>query len=383
VIVCAAPHVAPATGNPALNVDTRLFDTRTALARRWLSGLPADLGLRPTSLSAALDDGSFRRYFRLAGCVDGQDSTCILMDAPPPQEDCRPFAHVTGLLQAAGLNVPRILAADFEQGFMLLGDLGRSTYYQTLTTRQVDDVMLQTMYRQAIDALVQMQQAQTVGLPVYSAALMREELALFTQWYVPWCQTSLTAEQTAMLHALFAGLTQDNAAQPQVFVHRDFHSPNLMHVQHTVSGHHPGPNPGIIDYQDALLGPITYDVASLVMDARITWEEAQQLDWTIRYWQAARQAGLPVAADFAEFHRACDWMALQRNLRILGVFVRLSQRDGKSQYLTHLPRVMRYVRQVAGRYDRFRGLLRLLDKLENHQPKIAPVERCVAENRQA
>jgi len=314
------------------------------------------------TLSAPLDDGSFRRYFR----VGAGQASLILMDAPPPQEDCRPFAHVTQLLQAAGVNVPRILAADLEQGFMLLTDLGSSTYYQTLTREQINNATLQTLYRQAIAALVRMQQAATTGLPVYSAARMREELQLFTEWFVPHCQAALTQEQANMLNALFADLVKDNVAQPQVFVHRDFHSPNLMHVQ----SEERGKNPGIIDHQDALAGPITYDVASLVMDARLSWQEEQQLDWTIRYWQAARQAGLPVAADVADFHRACEWMALQRNLRILGVFVRLSQRDGKPQYLAHVPRVMRYVRQVAERYDRFGGLLRLLDRLENRSPPI-------------
>jgi len=354
------------TENSVLRSDLN-SDARLTLAQRWLSSLPATLGLQIETLSAPLDDGSFRRYFRLGSRPGNQPGgSTILMDAPPPQEDCRPFAHVTQLLQAAGVNVPRILAADLEQGFMLLTDLGTSTYYQTLTCEQVNDATLQTLYRQAIAALVHMQQATTTGLPVYSAARMREELTLFTEWYVPHCQTVLTETEVNTLNALFADLVKDNVAQPQVFVHRDFHSPNLMHIQYEEHGK----NPGIIDHQDALSGPITYDVASLVMDARLTWEEEQQLDWTIRYWQAARQAGLPVAADVADFHRACEWMALQRNLRILGVFVRLSKRDGKRQYLAHLPRVMRYVRQVAGRYDHFRGLLRLLDRLENRQPQI-------------
>ncbi|XOT96954.1 aminoglycoside phosphotransferase family protein, partial [Alcaligenes pakistanensis] len=159
----------------------------------------------------------------------------------------------------------------------------------------------------------------------------------------------------------FAQLVQANVQSATVLVHRDFHSPNLMMPL-------PGQTePGVIDYQDALAGPITYDIASLVMDARVTWTEEQQLDWAIRYWQAAMEAGLDVPADFAIFHQQYEWMGLQRNLRILGVFARLSLRDGKHHYLDHMPRLLGYVHQVASRYECFNALLRLLNRLEGRQ----------------
>src|SRR5690606_21968884 len=187
------------------------------------------------------------------------------------------------------------------------------------------------------------------------------ELTVFPEWYATThCQAGLDKAELAALQVVFTALVEDNAKQPVVLVHRDFHSPNLML----------GPSdqePGIIDYQDALAGPISYDIASLVMDARTTWEEPQQLDWAIRYWEAAKAAGLPIASDFADFHRQYEWMSLQRNLRILGVFARLSHRDGKHGYLDHIPRVSAYARQVAERYGPLRPLLRILDKIENRQ----------------
>lgn len=336
------------------------IDTRLNLVQQWLSSLPAALGLAVNTLQPASSDASFRRYFRL----ESSRGTRIVMDAPPPHEDCRPFVQVTELLHTAGLNVPGILAADETQGLLLLTDLGPDTYYQAITSGTLPDATLQTMYREALHALVRMQQAATTGLPAYDEARLHLELTLFPEWYATkHCQATLTPAETAMLERLFADLVRDNAAQPSVFVHRDFHSPNLMWTQQAEHG----PNPGVIDYQDALVGPITYDLASLVMDARTTWEEPQQLDWAIRYWEAARLAGLPVPTDFAEFHRAYEWMSLQRNLRILGVFARLWHRDGKRQYLDHMPRVSGYVRQVAVRYDRFLPLLRLLDRLEDRQ----------------
>lgn len=335
-------------------------DTRLPLVQQWLASLPAHLGLETDTLRPASSDASFRRYFR----VDSHGHTRIVMDAPPPQEDCRPFLHVSRLLQGAGLNVPQVLATDLDQGLLLLTDLGPATYYDTVTRHDLSDHTLQSMYRDAIQALVRLQQASTRGLAVYDENRMVQELDLFTQWYVQkHCQASLSPSESDMLTALFAELASEAASQPTVFVHRDYHSPNLMYCQRPEHG----ANPGIIDYQDALRGPITYDLASLVMDARTTWEEPMQLDWAIRYWEAARHAGLPVPEDFADLHQSYEWMSLQRNLRILGVFARLWHRDGKQQYLDHIPRISAYVRQVAVRYDRFLPLLRLLDRVENRQ----------------
>ena len=330
-------------------------DSRLDALKHWLASLADQHGLDLDSLRPASSDASFRRYFRL----EGRDGSVIAMDAPPQHEDCLPFLLVGEKLRQAGVTVPQVHARDVEQGFLLISDLGRQTYYQAII-QGLPDATLQTLYRQAIATLVRMQHADAAGLPAYDEARLLAELELFPQWYVEkHCQAQLSDTEHAMLQRVFSALAQDAAAQPVVLVHRDFHSPNLMVAEQ------PEGEPGVIDYQDALIGPITYDLASLVTDARTTWEEAQQLDWAIRYWQAARAAGLPVPADFADFHRSYEWMSLQRNLRILGVFARLSHRDGKNHYLDHIPRVQGYVRQVAGRYGIFAPLLRLLDRLEN------------------
>lgn len=338
-------------------------DARLALLHDWLAGLPPHLGLVPDTLRPASSDASFRRYFRL----DTNNGTAIVMDAPPEREDCRPFVHVAGRLSETGLHVPEVLAQDLSQGFLLLSDLGSHTFFQALS-KGVDEAALQILYRPALHSLARMQQARCDDLPAYDAARLLDELSVFREWYVEkHHDATLSAAEETALAEVFATLTADNAAQPTVLVHRDFHSPNLM-----VPGTE-GAEPGIIDFQDAVAGPITYDIASLSMDARHTWEEDRQLDWTIRYWEMARAAGLPVGQDFAAFHRAYEWMSLQRNLRILGVFVRLSLRDGKHHYLDHIPRVNAYVRQVAGRYGAFRPLMRLLDRLDGVQP-LNPLE---------
>lgn len=337
-------------------------DPRMAALDAWLASLAPVHQLEINTLQAASSDASFRRYFRLkAG-----KRTVVVMDAPPPHEDCRPFVHAAGLLSEAGINVPAILAQDIQQGFLLLSDLGPRTYYQAIQAG-LDDAALQRAYREALGSLVRMQQAATTGLPAYDETRLLEELALFPEWYAArHCKAELDADERNVLQDAFRLLARDNAAQPAVFVHRDFHSPNLMLCDRDEYG----PNPGVIDFQDALRGPLTYDLASLVMDARTTWEEPQQLDWAIRYWEAARAAGLPVPVDFADLHRAYEWMGLQRNLRILGVFARLSHRDGKHHYIDHMPRVNAYVRQVAGRYAVFGPLLRLLDRLDNRQVSV-------------
>jgi len=337
-------------------------DPRLAQLDAWLRSLPGELALRLDTLRPASSDASFRRYFRL----DAGDGTAIVMDAPPPNEDVRPFLHAGGLLQQAGLNVPRVLAQSPGQGLLLLSDLGNDTYYQRIQSG-LDDARLQALYREALAALVRMQQAPVTGLPAYDGARLAAELELFPEWYVGRHHgAELDDKSAAALRQVFQLLAGSGAGQRPVFVHRDFHSPNLMVCEDPRHG----PNPGILDFQDALAGPLTYDLASLVTDARTTWEEPQQLDWAIRYWEMARAAGLPVDADFAEFHRAYEWMSLQRNLRILGVFARLHHRDGKSGYLAHIPRVNGYVRQVAQRYAVFAPLLRLLDRLDGQEPKV-------------
>jgi len=337
-----------------LNTDS---NPRRDLLLNWLRTLPRNLGLTLDTLRPASSDASFRCYFR----IDGPERSYVVMDAPPAHEDCRPFVRIAGLLADAGLNAPRILASDDHQGLLLLSDLGPVTYYQRIQ-QGVADADLQTLYRQALSALVRMQTVSVAGLPRYDQAKLSAELDLFLEWYAArHLGKPIAGAEREALRQVFDRLAAHNAAQATVFVHRDFHSPNLMCC--TAPEH--GPNPGIIDFQDALAGPISYDVASLVMDARTTWEEPQQLDWAIRYWEQARQAGLPVPGDFADFHRDYEWMGLQRNLRILGVFARLHHRDGKPGYLAHMPRVSAYVRQVARRYGVFAPLASTLDRLED------------------
>ena len=334
-------------------------DPRLDALTTWLNSLRPGLPLDTGTLAPASADASFRRYFRLH-CGN---TTVVAMDAPPAREDCQPFINVSQLLAAAGVNVPTLLAHDVQQGFLLLSDLGPTTYFQAIKAG-LDDASLQQRYREAIAALVTLQHARCDSLPAYNHERLMTELEVFPEWFANvHCKATLTDQENNHLKRIFQTLVDDNTRQGTVLVHRDFHSPNLMLC--TEANH--GPNPGIIDYQDALAGPITYDIASLVMDARTTWEEPQQLDWAIRYWEAARKANLPIAPDFADFHRAYEWMSLQRNLRIMGVFARLSHRDGKHHYLEHMPRVSQYIRQVASRYGVFMPLLRLLDRLENRQ----------------
>jgi hypothetical protein len=324
-------------------------DARLVALSNWLAALPADLGLRVDSLRPASADASFRRYFRLDAAAG---ATVIAMDAPPPQEDSRPYVHVAGLLHAAGLNAPRILAQDLAQGFLLLTDLGTQTYLAVLNEDNA-----QELFKAAIDALVRWQLASRAGeLPPYDAALLARELALFPDWYVGrHLQHVLTDAQRAVLERTNRLLIDAALAQPAVYVHRDYMPRNLM-----VST----PNPGILDFQDAVHGPVSYDIVSLTRDAFISWDEERVIDWTVRYWERARRAGLPVGTDFGEFYRAFEWMGLQRHLKVLGIFARINYRDGKPNYLADTPRFIRYVRAVTQRYRELKPLALLVDELE-------------------
>lgn len=338
--------------------DHHASDPRLNALRSWLDQHNKTLGLQTDSLTPVSGDASFRRYFRLQSA----NGPVIVMDAPPPHEDCTPFIQVAALLANGGLRVPTILAQDLVQGFLLISDLGRQTFYQAIQAgAALDDATWQQHMRGALRALVRLQHCASDQLPVYDAARLLQELNLFPQWYL---QAYLgfvpDAEAQDMLTRVFGLLATQAATQAQVFVHRDYHSPNLM-----IGAGAPDYAPGIIDFQDAVHGPISYDIASLVMDARTNWDESQQLDWAIRYWEYARTAGLPVPADFSEFHMQYEWMGLQRNLRILGVFARLSIRDGKHHYLEHIPRILTYVNQVASRYQVLHPLLRLLNQASN------------------
>ncbi|MEO8411203.1 MAG: phosphotransferase, partial [Propionivibrio sp.] len=273
--------------------------------------------------------------------------------------DCRPFVHVAALFGAAGVHVPVVLAENHAQGFLLLSDLGHKTYLNGL-----DQKTAPNLYRDANTALVRIQLASRPGvLPAYDRALLTRELNLFTDWYIPrHLGVTLDDQQQTGLRETFDIIVANNLAQPQVFVHRDYHSRNLM-----LSGDEFPANPGIIDFQDAVFGPITYDLVSLYRDAYITWSEAQELDFVIRYWEIARAAGLPVRADFDAFYRDYEWMGVQRQIKVLGIFARLCHRDGKNAYVRDMPAVMAYLRRSCERYRELRPLLRLLDQLEDRR----------------
>ncbi len=316
------------------------------------------------TLTTASADASFRRYFRVH-LVDAYLGyhTLIAMDAPPPQEDCAPFVKIAKLLLDAGLNAPQILAQDLTHGFLLLSDLGDTTYLSQLNAERENVSHVQKLYSDATNALIKMQLAsQSDVLPAYDEALLTRELQLFPDWYVSkHLGVSLNTEQQAVLNNTFNLLNQNILAQGQVTVHRDYHSRNLMVTEAN--------NPGVLDFQDAVYGAITYDLVSLLKDAYIEWEEEQIIDWAVRYWQPAKKAGLPVPDDFSEFYRDFEWMGAQRHIKVLGIFARLSHRDGKDGYLKDMPLVMRYLRKVCERYVELRPMLRLLNQLENVKPQ--------------
>lgn len=322
------------------NVDERL----TAL-ERWLG---AQLRGAPFALAPVSEDASFRRYFRVR-LADGR--RFVAMDAPPGREDCAPFVRVARLLAAAGVHAPAVHAEDLGQGFLLLSDLGSTTYLEALDEQNAPALM-----RDATEALLKWQLATRPGmLPPFDEPLLRRELALFPEWYVArHLGRTMSASQRRDLERVETLLVQSALAQPRVFVHRDYMPRNLMLCE---------PNPGVLDFQDAVLGPISYDMVSLVRDAFLSWDEERVLDWAARYWEKAKKAGLPVERDYGEFWRAFEWMGLQRHLKVLGIFARLTHRDGKPKYAADTPRFLRYACEVAARYRELAPLARLLEEL--------------------
>jgi aminoglycoside/choline kinase family phosphotransferase len=360
-------------------------DPRLEQLRDWLSGLAAPHGLRVSTLAPASADASARRYFRL-DCEDrgqiqsptqtptqivpqpgsdgnkGAENTLIAVDAPPP-EKCREFVQIAGLLADAGIYAPTVLAHDFEQGFMLLTDLGRTAYIDVLDPARPADAV--PLLRDALGALIRWQRtSQPDVLPRFDDAFLQREMNLFPEWYLERhlgrSETQLAADR-AQLAPVFRALADSALAQPQVFMLRDFMPRNLMVCT---------PNPGVLDFQDAVEGPIAYDVASLLRDAFISWDEEVELDCFVWYWEQAKKAGLPVRDDFGEFYRELEWIGLQRHLKVLGLFARLAYRDGKPRYLEDLPRFLAYARKVALRYRPFAPLARLFDQLEGQAAKV-------------
>jgi aminoglycoside/choline kinase family phosphotransferase len=350
----SSPIYAP----PSANAIVWASPERGVAFDRWLDTLHAPHGLQRASLHPASADASFRRYFR----IDADEGSRIIMDAPPDKENSRAFVQIAALMNDAGLNVPRILAWDEAQGFMLLSDLGDQTMMQAIDRAQASVNL--PLYMKAVDALIEWQKASRPGmLPPYDGTLLRRELELFPDWYLS-RHRSVTVDGALRqtLDAMFTLIVERNLAWPAVYVHRDFMPRNLM-----IPGNAAEPRLGVLDFQDAVYGPITYDIASLMRDAFLSWEEDFVLDVTIRYWERARAAGLPVGDDFGEFYRGVEWMGLQRHLKVAGIFARLTLRDGKPQYLADAPRFIAYIRATASRYRELKPLLRLIDRVEGIQ----------------
>lgn len=339
-----------------------MTDPRLAQAAQWLHSqrLPlARLGweIAPETLVPASSDASFRRYFRLqAQQRDRGANSLILMDAPPEKEPIGPFLKTAEIFATAGVNVPQIIASDPSQGFLLCSDLGSSTYLDALRKCTEDRNNATALYGDAWRTLIRMQaNPKPLDLPLYDAEMLMREMRLFDEWYLPKQQTiQLTAAEREQLMSIYQLVRDRCLAQPTVLVHRDYHSRNLMVLERN--------NPGVLDFQDAVIGPITYDLVSLLRDAYIEWPEETQIDWAVRYWQDARAAALPVPQDFGEFWRDFEWMGLQRHLKVLGIFARLYHRDGKENYLQDLPLVKRYALNVAKRYQGLGPLARLLER---------------------
>ena len=380
----SAPAAPPLTSAALVSWDD---PQRQAAFHRWLDGIAVAHRLRPGSLRPASADASFRRYLR----IDTDAGNRIIMDAPPEKEDCSPFVKVAGLMAQAGLNVPQVLEWEQALGFMLLDDLGTRTMIEVVDPDNPPSN--QGLYLRAVDALVAWQAASQPGvLPPYDEALLARELALFPDWYLERHRgVKVEGRLRETLDSVFKLIIERNLAAPSVYVHRDFMPRNLMMPENVaptlgtgVSSLPPegavspwgGPAAkrasvetrlGVLDFQDAVYGPITYDIASLMRDAFLSWDEEFVLDITVRYWQKALKAGLPISPDFGEFYRGVEWMGLQRHLKVAGIFARLTLRDGKPKYLADTPRFIAYIRATAGRYRELGPLLRLLDEVEGTQ----------------
>ena len=336
-------------------------DDRLRALTAWIA---SRLGNTEFRIERASTDASFRRYFRvflsdsMTARPSTTDGTLIAMDAPPERENSAAFVKVAQLLREAGLNAPQIAHHDLAQGFLLVTDLGTQPYLAALNDDNAD-----RLFGDATTALVRWQSSSKEGvLPEYDEAMLRRELELFPDWYIGrHLGVKLSGAQRRALDGVFTAILARNLAEPRVYVHRDFMPRNLMLTD---------PNPGVLDFQDAVHGPLSYDVACLFRDAFVSWDEERILDGTIRYWEKARRAGLAVRADFADFWRDVEWMGVQRHLKVLGIFARLYYRDGKQGYVEDTPRFVGYVRHAVSRYDELAPLGRLLDELEGRRAEV-------------
>lgn len=356
--------LAPSPTEPISWTDPK----RAEVFRGWLAGIAPAHGLLPDTVRLASVDASFRRYFRL-DTTDPAAPTRIVMDAPPDKENSDPFVQVAQLMAEAGVLAPTVLEWDRPHGFLLLDDLGRQTMLEVLDAARPD--ASRPLYDEAIDTLIRWQLSSRPGvLPPYDRALLERELALFPEWYIGRHRgIAVEGKLKERLERSFKLIVDNNLASPSVYVHRDFMPRNLMvNVASTLgTGVSSLPSEGalgVLDFQDAVYGPITYDIASLMRDAFLSWDEEFVLDITIRYWVAARKAGLPVDEDFGAFYRAVEWMGLQRHLKVAGIFARITLRDGKPRYLADTPRFIAYIRATAGRYMELTPLVRVIDEIE-------------------
>ncbi len=351
------PHIPLSTGSEAVTWADSQRQTAFSI---WLSQLIPAQNLQVETLRIASADASFRRYLRI-DTLDG--STRIIMDAPPDKEDSKPFVKIAALMQDAKLLAPQVLAWDEPLGFMLLTDLGAQTMMQGINAQEPHANY--GRYMQATDALVRWQLASKPGiLPAYDEALLRRELALFPDWYLAQHRKfTLSVAQQQTMQSAFDSIVRRNLAAPSVYIHRDFMPRNLMLTRDDELG--------ILDFQDAVYGPISYDMASLMRDAFLTWDEEFVLDVTVRYWEKARKAGLMAFedwdSDFGAFYRAVEWMGLQRHLKVAGIFARLTLRDGKEKYLADTPRFIHYIRSTCNRYRELGPFLKVIDEVEGLQ----------------
>ena len=323
---------------------------RTQQIKQWLTD---ELELPPFGLTSASEDASFRRYFRIT--IDNGGKSFIVMDAPPDKEPLEPFSTIAKQLFNIGLNVPEIIASNTPGGFLLLGDLGSTAYLDQLNTETVH-----RLYGDALGALVVLQSCGPTDLPPYNRALLLNEMALFHDWFVgKHLEIELNDDEQQQLDSLFSMLAESALEQPQVSVHRDYHSRNLM-----VNAH----NPGIIDFQDAVIGPVTYDLVSLLRDCYISWPEEQVSEWVMGYHDIALDHGILRHPDPNQFKKWFDWMGVQRHLKAIGIFARLNHRDGKPGYLNDIPRTLSYLIEVSGHYEQLQPFHKLL--IEKIQPSL-------------
>ncbi len=320
------------------------MNDRKQLLLEWLDNvLPTTL----IKMAPASSDASFRRYFR----VWYGDQTRVVMDAPPDKEDCQPFMTIAQALCDLGLNAPKIFADNLDQGFLLLSDLGTRQYLSALTPDNVS-----VLYGDALKALARLQMGDKPDsslLPAYDSQLLQTEMLLFRQWFLEkLLGLKLNEDEYGILDQVFTLLERNALEQPQVWVHRDYHSRNLMVT-------HPD-NPGVLDFQDAVIGAVTYDLVSLLRDCYIAWPQEQVAAWVLDYRLQLQALGMDGLEDADQFMRWFDLMGVQRHLKATGIFARLNLRDGKSGYLHDIPRTLGYILEVSVRYPELAGLAKLL-----------------------